>query len=247
MQHSVQGAHPASQRRALVVEQHDVYSELAVSVLCQLDYQAEMASSAADALARLGQERFALVLLSSTLPGMSFELIAKLRGLAEPGSLAVVMVHPEGEAATGGEAGVLGHLSRPISSTSLKQLIDPPSAAPVPDPTAEPIVDLDHLLSFTDGDPELESELSILFLSSAEAYFDKMSRSLQSDAPWTKTAHALKGASANLGARRLAVLACAAEHEPPSAADLEAIRRAIDEVAAFFGQRQRAHGNVSGH
>jgi HPt (histidine-containing phosphotransfer) domain-containing protein len=247
MQHSVQGAHPASQRRALVVEEHDVYRELAVSVLCQLDYQAEMASSAADALARIGQERFALVLLSSTLPGMGPELIAKLHALAEPGSLAIVMVHPEGEAAAGGEAGVLGHLSRPISGTSLKQLIDPPSAAPVHDPTAEPIVDIDHLLSFTDGDLELESELSILFLSSAEAYFDKMSRSLQSDTPWTKTAHALKGASANLGARRLAAMARSAEHQPPSAADLEAIRQAIDEVGAFFAKRQRAHGKVSGH
>ena len=79
---------------------------------------------------------------------------------------------------------------------------------------------MDHLLSFTDGDLELEGELSVLFLSSAEAYFDKMGRSLRAGTPWTSTAHALKGASANLGARRLAALARSAEQQPPSAADL---------------------------
>jgi HPt (histidine-containing phosphotransfer) domain-containing protein len=112
--------------------------------------------------------------------------------------------------------------------------------------SAEPIIDIDHLLSFTDGDLELESELSVLFLSSAEAYFDKMSRALQSGTPWTSSAHALKGASANLGACRLASLARSAEHQPPAAADLAAIRRAIDEVRAFFDQRHRVRSKAAG-
>jgi HPt (histidine-containing phosphotransfer) domain-containing protein len=110
------------------------------------------------------------------------------------------------------------------------------------EPSAEPIIDMDHLLSFTDGDLELESELSILFLSSAEAYFDKMSRALEAGTPWSTSAHALKGASANLGARRLAALAHAAEQQPPAAADLAMIRCAIDDVSAFFAARRRAPG-----
>jgi HPt (histidine-containing phosphotransfer) domain-containing protein len=112
------------------------------------------------------------------------------------------------------------------------------------DVTSEPIVDLDHLLGFTDGDLELECELSVLFLSSAEAYFERMRRSLQAGTPWTSSAHALKGASANLGARRLAALARAAEQQAPTAADLEAIRRAIDEVGAFFDERHRTGGGA---
>ena len=111
------------------------------------------------------------------------------------------------------------------------------------DATDEPVVDLEHLLSFTDGDLELEGELSVLFLSSAEAYFERMRRSLQAGTPWTSSAHALKGASANLGAKRLAALARSAEQQPPAAAELEVIRRAIDEVAAFFAERHRAGGN----
>ena len=107
----------------------------------------------------------------------------------------------------------------------------------------EPVVDLEHLLSFTDGDLELEGELSVLFLSSAEAYFERMRRSLQAGTPWTSSAHALKGASANLGARRLEALARSAEQQQPAAAELEAIRRAIDDVGAFFAERQRTLGD----
>lgn len=104
----------------------------------------------------------------------------------------------------------------------------------------EPILDLDHLLTFTDGDMELESELSVLYLSSAEAYLDTMSRALRDGASWTSSVHSLKGASANLGAVRVAALARAAEHQTPDAATLQAIRDAIDEVGALFGKRQRA-------
>lgn len=103
----------------------------------------------------------------------------------------------------------------------------------------EPILDLDHLLAFTDGDMELESELSALFLSSAEAYLDTMGRALRDGTSWTSSAHALKGSSANLGALRVAALARAAEHQPPDAAALREIRDAVDAVGNFFRDRQR--------
>jgi HPt (histidine-containing phosphotransfer) domain-containing protein len=104
----------------------------------------------------------------------------------------------------------------------------------------EPILDLDHLLTFTDGDMELESELSVLYLSSAEAYLDAMRRALRDGTSWTPSVHSLKGASANLGALRVAALARAAEHQPPDATTLQAIRDAVDEVGALFGERQRS-------
>ena len=63
MQHIAKSRH-----KALVVEERSVDRDLGVSILGQLGYEAEATASAADALARLGQERFALVLLSATLP-----------------------------------------------------------------------------------------------------------------------------------------------------------------------------------
>jgi HPt (histidine-containing phosphotransfer) domain-containing protein len=149
------------------------------------------------------------------------------------------MVHPQNwdQHEAGTESGSIGHVRRPVDRVSIERLLEPPQ---------EPIVDMEHLLSFTDGDLELESELSVLFLTSAEAYFDNMSRSLQSGTPWSASAHALKGASANLGARRLVALARSAEHQAPAAVDLQVIRRAIDEVNDFFGERQRV-GTSSRH
>jgi HPt (histidine-containing phosphotransfer) domain-containing protein len=181
-----------------------------------------------------------LILLSATLPDMAAsELSKELGRLAGPGPLPIVMVHPQNwdQHEAGTDSGAIGHVRRPVDRVSIERLLEPPQ---------EPIVDMEHLLSFTDGDLELESELSVLFLTSAEAYFDNMSRSLQSGTPWSASAHALKGASANLGARRLATLARSAEHQAPAAFDLQVIRRAIDEVNDFFGERQRV-GTSSRH
>ena len=44
---------------------------------------------------------------------------------------------------------------------------------------SEPVIDLAHLQSFTDGDPQLENELLSLFLSTAEAYLARMSQALE--------------------------------------------------------------------
>jgi HPt (histidine-containing phosphotransfer) domain-containing protein len=104
-------------------------------------------------------------------------------------------------------------------------------------PPTEPVLDLDHLRGFTEGDPQLEGELSALFLSTAEAYLRGMCEALAGGRPWTSIAHALKGASGNLGARRLATLARLAEGSEPDRAQLDAIAHALAEVRALFAQR----------
>ena len=99
----------------------------------------------------------------------------------------------------------------------------------------EPVLDMAHLRSFTDGDPQLERELSTLFLATAETYLRDLREALTRGRPWTSIAHALKGASANLGARRLAALALAAERSQPDRAQLQAIEHALEDVRALFG------------
>ena len=100
------------------------------------------------------------------------------------------------------------------------------------------VIDEDHLASFTDGDLALEDELADLFVSTARGYLKRMKEALRDERPWSAEAHALKGAGANLGARRVAALARHAEFMPPSGEQIEAIDRAIDDVKAFFTQRQ---------
>jgi HPt (histidine-containing phosphotransfer) domain-containing protein len=112
------------------------------------------------------------------------------------------------------------------------------TTAPKPSeaPATEPVLDLDHLRGFTEDDPQLERELSTLFLATAEMYLQQMQEALTGGRPWTATAHALKGASANLGARRLATLALRAEGSEPDPGQLDAIAKAVEEVRALFAQ-----------
>lgn len=238
-------------RKTLLADERAADRDVGVLELVKINYQVEVAARASDALALLARQSFALTILSSTLPDMSCpELVQRIRVLSGPvRSIPIVLLHPAtigppGPAYDG--FGIAAHVSRPIASAQVEQLLRQLTAEGSRG-SVEPIVDIDHLLSFTDGDPELEGELSALFLSSAEAYFEKMSRSLQTGTTWRSSVHALKGASANLGARRLAALAQAVEHHPPAAADLQVIRRAIDEVISFFYARQRSHARSVPH
>jgi HPt (histidine-containing phosphotransfer) domain-containing protein len=134
-------------------------------------------------------------------------------------------------------AGAIEYLGRPINIERLLQLVERVSRGrPANDQSrhdADPVIDLDHLFGFTDGDLQLEGELLALFLSSADVYLTRMDEALRIGQSWAATAHALKGASANLGARRVMRLALTAERSPPSGAQVEALRQAIDEVRAF--------------
>jgi CheY-like chemotaxis protein len=240
------------QHQALLADEQAVDRDVAASELGKINCRVQAVARASDALALLARQPFTLALLSSTLPDMpGSELVQQVRGLSGPvRSITIVLLHPATARLSERSYDrfrIASHLSRPIGGAQIEQLIRQLAAAEGSREGIEPIIDIDHLLSFTDGDLELEGELSALFLSSAEAYFEKMSRSLQTGTVWRSSAHALKGASANLGARRLASLAQAAEHHPPAAADLQVLRRAIDEVSAFFDARQRSRAKSLPH
>lgn len=101
-----------------------------------------------------------------------------------------------------------------------------------------PIIDVDRLATFSDGDQEVESELADLFLTTAHRYLQDMRTALQEERSWSASAHALKGASGNLGACRVAALAKEAESEAPSSARLQVLQLAVDDVAALFAERR---------
>jgi HPt (histidine-containing phosphotransfer) domain-containing protein len=100
------------------------------------------------------------------------------------------------------------------------------------------VVDEIRLVSFTEGDSALEDELADLFVDTARGYLRRMQEALSQERGWSAEAHALKGASANLGAQRMAALARQAEFSPPSSDLIEAIEAALADVRAFFADRQ---------
>src|SRR5919106_1319272 len=62
----------------------------------------------------------------------------------------------------------------------------------------EPVLDLDHLRSFTEDDPQLERELSTLFLATAEMYLQQMEEALTGGRPWSPIAHSSRRSSTRL-------------------------------------------------
>ncbi|MFW5680647.1 MAG: Hpt domain-containing protein [Pseudomonadota bacterium] len=93
-----------------------------------------------------------------------------------------------------------------------------------------PIIDRERLASFSAGDAALERELLALYLETAALYVDRMRRAGNDAAAWRSGAHALKGASANIGAVAVARLAARYEQETPNLGALGQLEREIGEV-----------------
>jgi hypothetical protein len=113
-------------------------------------------------------------------------------------------------------------------------------------PVTEPVLDLDHLRAFTEDVPQLERELSTLFLATAEMYLQQMQEALTGGRPWTAIAHALKGAGANLGARRLAALALLAEASTPDRASSTRSSMRLKRYGRCSRSASSAEGSTSG-
>lgn len=78
------------------------------------------------------------------------------------------------------------------------------------DSAHEPAVDFAFFAEQTLNDRDLQAELASLFKGCATEYFQTLSNPA-SDEDWRMAAHALKGASYNVGARRLGELCKQAE------------------------------------
>src|ERR671919_2031147 len=227
----------APEPRILLVEEQGAARDLVVLALRPLKYRVDSVASAGDALARAQPDRPDLILLSATPPEVSgAALVGALRQLPGLDQVPIVAICPEDRADLRQAclaAGATAHLASPLDMKRLRRLIEQLMRGRSEIPTVEPVLDLDHLRGFTEGDPQLERELSTLSMATAEMYLQQMQEALTGGRPWTSIAHALKGASANLGARRLSVLALLAERSAPNRAQLEAIEHAIEEVRAL--------------
>jgi CheY-like chemotaxis protein/HPt (histidine-containing phosphotransfer) domain-containing protein len=226
----------------LLVDEQTGSRDLILLVLGKLGYDVQAVGTGAEALERLARAPFGLVLLSSTVPGRpSVAAIRCARDDGGAGRPAIVLMGAELGALPAAEGGAEVRLPRPVEIDRLlhwvKRLTDRAGGPPEAD-AREPVVDLAHLFGFTDGDLQLEGELAELYLSSAGVYLARMEEALAAGRPWQGAAHALKGSSANLGARRVAALARDAEHAPPTATRLGALREAVEEVARFFARRR---------
>ena len=106
------------------------------------------------------------------------------------------------------------------------------------DPDDLALLDEAQLLSFTNGDAALENEITELFINSASGYLKTMEEAIEEQRSWSAEVHALKGASANLGAQRLAALAKRLEFAPPSLDDLKSLLTVFEETQTYLLNRR---------
>jgi len=235
---------PGQERRILLADEQAGSRDVVRLVLARLGYRVDPVRTGSDALSRARAEPYALILLSSSLPDMALEELGpRMREAMVPDAAPpILIIEREGILGTDEAADlpVRARLARPIDIEQLLRSVHALVLTAGDERTGmeEPVIDADHLASFTDGDGALESEIAALYVSSAEVYLQRMAEALEANAPWERYAHALKGASSNLGAGRVAALAMTAEHASPSPEQLQALHQAVDEVKTFFGDRR---------
>ncbi|MFD2233284.1 hybrid sensor histidine kinase/response regulator [Phaeospirillum tilakii] len=215
---------PTRPLKVLVAEDNAINQQVAVGLLAKLGHRADVADDGAEAVERVRQGDYDLVLMDMQMP--RFDGLAATRRIRTlPGARAEVVIIAMTANATAGDraaclaAGMNDYLAKPIDRHRLSQLLDrwagrltagepPPAASPPVDPVLLPPVadeavqgELVRALG-----PESVGRLFRVFHAGLAARGEEIARAVAAgDAVLVATlAHSLKGAAANLGFVRLA-------------------------------------------
>lgn len=239
----------ATPGRLLIVGDLALSRGLMRMVLTRLGYMVSCVGSAQEASSLVGQTRYALLMIALQLPDLpGLTLARRLRG--QPGATSTVPIILFGDALdqekmleSCREARLDAYLPKPIPIARLVAVVGqlirraaPQIGVPLVSSHSPPIA-MEQFASFTDGDKQIERELSTLFLVTARHYLDQMRAVVQTGGDWRQPAHALKGASANIGAVQLAALAVEAEGMPANKEILAGLEEALEDVRQFFSAR----------
>jgi len=223
-------------RRILLVEDNPVNQRVAQRLLHKLAAEVIVANNGEEALARLAEARFDMVLMDCQMPVMDgFTATRRIRELEQrTGSrdrvpiiaLTANVMSEDRENCVA--AGMDAHLGKPIEP---KQLIDTLKRF-LKEEVVTPAIDLQALRQVTGGDAEFERELADTFVASGDqALADIMAALKTSDFDTVrKRAHALKGASANIYAVSLSSTASSLENAARSQA-APAVSGLVQELA----------------
>jgi CheY-like chemotaxis protein/HPt (histidine-containing phosphotransfer) domain-containing protein len=209
-------------RRILLVEDNPVNQRVAQRTLQKLAAEVTLANNGAEALERIAETAFDVVLMDCQMPVMDgFTATRRIRERESREGLGIhlpiialsanVMSEDRDNCMT---AGMDAHLGKPFEPTQLADCLGRYLKADV----APNAVDMEALHEITGGDAEFERELVETFVSSGDQCLADIVAAL-AVRDWEtigKRAHSLKGASANMQAHPLSV----------AAADLENAARA---------------------
>ncbi|MBN2895791.1 MAG: response regulator [Campylobacterales bacterium] len=236
--------------RVLLVEDNEINQEVASMMLEQVGIDVTVAANGQEAIDRLFSDGayYDLILMDLQMPvmgGYEATRLIRARNSVIPiiALTAAAMIEDRHKAL---EAGMNDHLGKPIESQELYRLLAQwgkreayHSALPQEPsmlPSTEAVLDMTHLNRLMKGNQERISKLLEMFAHNLSDEFHSITASVRAHDPSAPASiHALKGVSANMGAKALtkvcsAIDACYKTQTQPDDQVIDALEYEIDRV-----------------
>jgi PAS domain S-box-containing protein len=201
----------------LLVEDNPVNQKVALRFLERMGFKVRIADNGLEGVKAFTEGRFDIVLMDLQMPVMDgLSATRRIREL-ETGSrtpiVALTANAMAGQLERCTDAGMDGFLTKPLELVRLREVLDryglamntqdSPKLSSNEDGTAP--VDLARLNELTDGDQEFTQELATTFIASGEQVIAELQAAMEAfdRSALSRSAHKLKGASANIHANRL--------------------------------------------
>jgi signal transduction histidine kinase/CheY-like chemotaxis protein/HPt (histidine-containing phosphotransfer) domain-containing protein len=258
--------------RILVAEDNPINREVATAMLDELGYDWDVAGTGAEALQSLSRRDYSAVLMDCQMPELDgYEAARELRRREGQGRRTPVIAMTAhalaGDRERCLEAGMDDYLTKPLYLDQLRQRLErwagtsapsrSPSAEPPPsapssaaaEPSVAPPADLDRLRAVCRG-PEDVKRMSAMFFTQARETMAGLENAVPAQAgdDVRRLAHALAGASANLGFGPLSAALRALERAGREgqwenrSTLLEAARREVESLRRFLEEHLAADG-----
>jgi CheY-like chemotaxis protein len=203
--------------KVLLVEDNPVNQKVALRFLERMGFKVRIADNGLEGVKAFTEGRFDIVLMDLQMPVMDgLTATRRIRELeTEPRTPIVALTANAmaGQLERCTDAGMDGFLTKPLELVRLREVLDryglamnthdSPQTASTEAGTAP--VDLARLNELTDGDPEFTQELAVTFIASGEQVIAELHAAMEAfdRTALSRSAHKLKGASANIHANRL--------------------------------------------
>ncbi len=239
-------------KKILLVEDNPINQKVALRMLERLGYHCDCAGTGKEAVQAVLKSPYDLVLMDCQMPEMDGFAATRAIRAQEPSDrhvpiVALTALAMKGDAERCKEAGMDDYIAKPIAMAELNRILTrwlgkPDIPLPSTSVASEQSVDLARLEEVCGGDFDLERELIHTFDEDSRARLREMEALIVKGdcANLRITAHALKGASANMGAKRMSEMAANLEQMAiagnlqQAQTVLEKLTRAQQEVQAVF-------------
>ncbi len=234
--------------RILVAEDNRVNQRVVHSILKRCGYSAEIVDNGRQALERVQQEEFDVILMDIQMPEMDGEQATRAiishfaeQGVRRPRIIALTAHALKDERKRYLEAGMDDYLSKPIEVDRLTEALQRTERIALPD--AQPVFDRSVLMAqFGDDADMMLVELMPLFLESSVSALAELRAAVEAGdaAEIRRHAHGLKGSSSSVGAMQFSV-ACSELEQLARAGDLSEAGALLARISAEFKRIEAAN------